>query len=97
MRPAILAILLSLSWLGPAQAEEGFSHAGEAYVAYAFDSVVTRPFTLALTVTGMAVYLAGLPFIYPTRDPTAFDVLVRTPAEATFRRCLACPIGQRAP
>ena len=92
-----LALILTLCVAGPAYAIGQQRSSGEDFIIYSIDVLVARPGTLALTLVGAAVYTVTLPLTYWTRDPTVFHVLVREPAEATFRRCLGCDLGETAP
>ena len=55
------------------------------------DLVVARPFLLAITAVGGAVYIASLPFtLIGGNSDEAAEVLFIKPAAATFVRCLGC-------
>ncbi len=62
------------------------------------DVVLMRPFTLAATVVGFAVFVVGYPVIALTGSETAWEDLVAKPGRATFTRCIGCDvIEDRAP
>lgn len=55
------------------------------------DLVLVRPFMLATTAVGSAVWLVSLPFsLAAGNSMQAADTLVVGPAENTFFRCLGC-------
>ena len=59
--------------------------------AMVFDGLIVRPITLVATVIGAAIWTVTLPFsLLGGNAGEAADVLVLTPAEATFIRCLGC-------
>ena len=91
----LVAAVLATCLAGPAQAGQLHSHPVEQYIVYAGDALLARPATLGFTIAGAAIYAVTLPFTYFSRDPSFFDVLVRGPAEATFKRCLGCEISGR--
>ncbi|GED41613.1 MULTISPECIES: hypothetical protein [Cobetia] len=77
----------------PGEPEQSGPGAG-AMVA---DALIGRPLLLLTTVAGTAVFLVSAPFaaLGGNLDATA-ETLVKTPAEATFRRCLGCEMSRRA-
>ena len=55
------------------------------------DAVVARPFGVAMTAVGAAVFVASLPFTALGGNVGgAADTLVVKPAAETFARCLGC-------
>ena len=59
--------------------------------AMAMDAVVARPFGLAITVVGTAIFVVSLPFSAMGGNVSeAADALVVGPARTTFTRCLGC-------
>lgn len=55
------------------------------------DLLIARPFLLAATVVGTAVFVVSLPFSLAGGNAgEAADTLVVGPAKATFVRCLGC-------
>ncbi len=94
MNKLILALALALCFAQPAQAAWLEPHPGYDFVMVAGDALLTRPFTLAMTVVGASVYLITLPLTFYAKDPTAYEVLVKAPARATFVRCLGCNVGE---
>jgi hypothetical protein len=95
MSKLILALALVFCFAQPAQATWlNPHHPGEDFIMVAGDALFTRPFTLAMTVVGMSVYLVTLPFTFYAKDPATYEVLVKAPARATFVRCLGCNVGE---
>jgi len=96
MRKLIWAVALALCFAYPAQAGwlDPDPDPGEDFVIYAGDVLLTRPFTLAMTVVGASVYLVTLPLTYFSHDPSIVEVLVKAPAAATFTRCIGCNVGE---
>jgi hypothetical protein len=90
----VVAVLV-ICFAAPARADQFANDPIEQFVVYAGDALFARPAILGVTVVGAAVYAVTLPFTYFSRDSSAFDVLVRGPAEATFTRCLGCEIRGR--
>jgi hypothetical protein len=95
---AVLA--LAMGSLGtPALAQSGEQRledrpSGGAMVA---DAVLARPLLAAATLGGTAVFLVSLPFTALGGNvDDAAETLIKTPAEATFRRCLGCTVSRRA-
>ena len=61
---------------------------GAAMVA---DALIARPLLLVATLGGTALFVVSLPFSAMGGNvDQAAEALVKTPAEATFRRCLGC-------
>jgi len=61
------------------------------------DAVIARPLLAAATVGGTAIFLVTLPFTALGGGvDTAAETLIKTPAEAAFRRCLGCTVSKRA-
>ncbi|SEL57788.1 hypothetical protein [Halomonas daqiaonensis] len=61
------------------------------------DAVVARPLLAAATVGGTAIFLVSLPFTALGGNVDgAAETLIKTPAEAAFRRCLGCTVSRRA-
>lgn len=59
--------------------------------AMVFDGLIVRPLTLVATVIGSALWVVTLPFsALGGNAGEAADVLVLSPAKATFVRCLGC-------
>jgi hypothetical protein len=90
-------MLFCLTMIGtpglPAFAAEGDQpSAGEM----AADLVVARPFGVAITAVGAAVFLVSLPFTAVAGGiGHAADELVKKPAQETFMRCLGCKVSGR--
>ena len=60
-------------------------------IAMLGDAVFARPFLIASTVLGAAVFTVTLPFTAIARSTDeAAGALVRTPGRAAFIRCLGC-------
>jgi hypothetical protein len=93
-----LAVVLAMSMAGqPALAignDETARPSGGAMVA---DALIARPLLAAATLGGTAIFLVSLPFsALGGNVDEAATTLIRTPAEATFRRCLGCSVSRRA-
>ncbi|PSJ21170.1 hypothetical protein CVH10_13680 [Halomonas sp. ND22Bw] len=91
-----LALLLALLMSAPpalAMDDEARPSGG----AMAVDALFARPLLAAATVGGAAVFLVSLPFsALGGNVGEAAETLIKTPAEATFRRCLGCEVSRRA-
>jgi hypothetical protein len=94
MLKLLLPLVLVISFVGPAQAYPLGDSTPRNYVIYIGDAVLARPFTLAATIVGAAVYSATLPFTFYAQDPEVVETLVVAPWEATFTRCMGCPLGE---
>lgn len=93
---AMLTIMASI----PAQAIELPSEQGQETPSAGMmvtDALIGRPLLLVTTVAGTAIFLVSAPFaaLGGNLGDTA-EMLVKTPAEATFRRCLGCKVSRRA-
>ena len=65
--------------------------------AMILDAVVARPLLAVATVAGTGVFLVSLPFsALGGNVDAAAETLIKTPAEATFWRCLGCSVSRRA-
>lgn len=65
------------------------------FFAMVGDLVVARPLLLVTTLVGGAVFIVSSPFsALGGNIDEAADVLVKTPAKATFTRCLGCPFSE---
>lgn len=61
------------------------------------DALLARPLLAAATLGGTAVFLVSLPFTALGGNVnSAAETLIKTPAEAAFRRCLGCTVSKRA-
>ncbi|MEQ4539291.1 MAG: hypothetical protein ABN479_10145 [Billgrantia sp.] len=68
---------------------------GAAMVA---DALIARPLLLVATLGGTALFVVSLPFSAMGGNvDQAAEALVKTPAEATFKRCLGCTSINRSP
>lgn len=56
------------------------------------DILFLRPFSLAATVIGFAVFVVGYPIIALTDNDTAWEDMVAKPGRATFTRCIGCDL-----
>lgn len=96
MMVGLLAMGLLLGSL-PAMAvgdDERIRPSGGAMVA---DALLARPMLAVATLGGTAVFLVSLPFsALGGNVDAAAETLIKTPAEATFRRCLGCSVSRRA-
>ena len=64
-------------------------------IAMIGDAIVGRPLLLASTVIGLGVFVVTLPFsALGGNVGEAGNVLVMSPAKATFVRCLGCTLRQ---
>ncbi|PMR67560.1 hypothetical protein [Halomonas heilongjiangensis] len=90
---ALVTLLGSTPALSQAQQRLEAQPSGGAMVA---DALIARPLLLVATLGGTAVFLVSLPFsaLGGNVGPAA-EALVKTPAEATFRRCLGCTVSRR--
>lgn len=80
----------------PALAAEPGLKEGPSGGAMVADALVARPLLAAATVGGTAIFLVALPFtaLGGNVGETA-ETLIKTPAEAAFRRCLGCSVSRR--
>ena len=84
------AIMLSLACFVSTPAVAAPEDAPTA-LAMAGDLVVARPIGAAITVVGVAAFVASLPFsALGGNVAQAADTLVTKPAAETFMRCLGC-------
>jgi len=93
MKIKILTIILSLLLIGAAPTYAAYDKDKESpnFFAMAGDLVVARPLLLATTIVGGIVFIVSSPFsALGGNIGEAADVLVKTPAKATFKRCLGC-------
>lgn len=89
-----LAVLLGT---GPAMAQGERMEAQPSGGAMIADAVIARPLLAAATVGGTAIFLVSLPFTALGGNVEgAAETLIKTPAEAAFRRCLGCTVSRRA-
>lgn len=96
----IFTVLALVVLLGstPAMAQSNQSlearPSGGAMVA---DALIARPLLAVATLGGTAVFLVSLPFTALGGNvDSAAETLIKTPAEAAFRRCLGCKVSRRA-
>ncbi|MBZ0332394.1 MULTISPECIES: hypothetical protein [Halomonas] len=86
----VVAVMLALASL-PAMAQEQHLEARPSGGAMIADALIARPLLLAATLGGTALFVVSLPFSAMGGNvDQAAETLVKTPAEATFRRCLGC-------
>ncbi|MEE8558084.1 MAG: hypothetical protein V3T14_09390 [Myxococcota bacterium] len=90
----LLVLVLTLSSAGAAHAYPLGESTPRSYVIYMGDALLTRPFTLAATIVGAAVYAATFPLTFYAEDGTLVETLVIAPWDATFKRCIGCPLGE---
>lgn len=89
----ITSALVALLAVSPVSLANGSNTVEEEPSALAMtgDLVLVRPFMLATTVVGSAVWLVSLPFsLAAGNSMQAADTLVVGPAANTFFRCLGC-------
>ncbi|MGO2415351.1 MULTISPECIES: hypothetical protein [Cobetia] len=94
LRKGIAAAGMTLVLATPAYAIELPSEQGDDTPSAGMmvaDALIGRPLLLATTVVGAALFVVSAPFAAMGQniDETA-RVLVATPAQATFARCLGC-------
>ncbi|MGM1053858.1 MAG: hypothetical protein ACQEXO_15935 [Pseudomonadota bacterium] len=81
----------------PAVAQQQRMEAQPSGGAMVVDALVARPLLAVATVAGTAVFLVSLPFTALGGGvDSAAETLIKTPADATFRRCLGCTVSRRA-
>ncbi len=90
----LLVLVLTLSFASAAHAYPLGESTPRSYVIYMGDALLARPFTLAATIVGAAVYVATFPLTFYAEDGTLGQTLVIAPWDATFTRCIGCPLGQ---
>lgn len=93
-----IALMVVLMAASPAVvADERQREAGPGAAAMTLDALVARPLLVVATLGGSAVFLASLPFTALGGGvDEAANTLIKTPAEATFRRCLGCTTSRRS-
>ncbi len=95
----VLAASLMLAVLGssPAVAQQQRMEAQPSGGAMVVDALVARPLLVVATAAGTGLFLVSLPFTALGGNVGgAAETLVKTPAEAAFRRCLGCTVSKRA-
>ncbi|ATJ81277.1 hypothetical protein ACFPTY_18845 [Halomonas beimenensis] len=92
------ALVMALAVAGqPALAVDDYDSVHPSGGAMVADALLARPLLAAATVGGTAVFLVSLPFsALGGNVEAAAETLIKTPAEATFRRCLGCKVSRRA-
>lgn len=95
---AMLAMVMVVgSQSAMAQDDYGYDTERPSGGAMVADALLARPLLAAATVGGAAVFLVSLPFsALGGNVDAAAETLIKTPAEATFRRCLGCEVSRRA-
>lgn len=90
-------VLVALLGASPAMARGERMEAQPSGGAMIVDAVIARPLLAAATVGGTAIFLVSLPFTALGGNVDgAAETLIKTPAEAAFRRCLGCTVSRRA-
>ncbi|WP_444985570.1 hypothetical protein [Halomonas mongoliensis] len=93
----VLLALVAMLGTSPAMAQQQRMEAQPSGGAMVADALIARPLLAVATVAGTAVFLVSLPFTALGGGvDTAAEALIKTPAEATFRRCLGCTVSRRA-
>ncbi|MDR5893205.1 hypothetical protein QC820_10300 [Halomonas mongoliensis] len=93
----VLLALVAMLGTSPAMAQQQRMEAQPSGGAMVADALIARPLLAVATVAGTAVFLVSLPFTALGGGvDTAAETLIKTPAEATFRRCLGCTVSRRA-
>ncbi len=98
-RTVFFFVLALVAMLGtsPAMAQQQRMEAQPSGGAMVADALIARPLLAVATVAGTAVFLVSLPFTALGGGvDSAAETLIKTPAEATFRRCLGCTVSRRA-
>ncbi|MGQ4878024.1 hypothetical protein ACOJCM_05570 [Billgrantia sp. LNSP4103-1] len=88
----VLAVAAAL-WCASLQAgaQEQRLEARPSGAAMIADALIARPLLAVATIGGTALFVISLPFSAMGGNvEAAAETLVKTPAEATFRRCLGC-------
>lgn len=92
-----LGLMVALLSQSSVAAEDWQREARPSGAAMTLDALIARPLLAAATVGGSAVFVVSLPFtLLGGGVGEAADTLIKTPAEATFRRCLGCKTSRRA-
>ncbi|MGM0982554.1 MAG: hypothetical protein ACQEXG_03895 [Pseudomonadota bacterium] len=90
-------VLVALLGASPGVAQGERMKAKPSGGAMIADAVIARPLLAAATVGGTAIFLVSLPFTALGGNVDgAAETLIKTPAEAAFRRCLGCTVSRRA-
>ena len=93
---ATLALVMLMGSL-PAVAQGERTEVRPSGGAMIADALIARPLLAVATVGGAAIFLVSLPFsALGGNVDGAAETLIKTPAEAAFRRCLGCEISRRA-
>ncbi|MBA2780510.1 hypothetical protein [Billgrantia kenyensis] len=88
MMMGVAAVLATGSLQASTQQQMEARPSGGAMIA---DALIARPLLLVATLGGTALFVVSLPFSAMGGNvDQAAETLVKTPAEATFRRCLGC-------
>lgn len=94
IRGLALAALVLFSTLTMADEAQLNQPSGGAIIV---DALFARPVLAAATAGGTAIFLVSLPFTALGGNVgDAAQTLIKTPAEAAFRRCLGCKVSKRA-
>ena len=92
-----LLALVAVLGTSPTMAQQQRMEAQPSGGAMVADALIARPLLAVATVAGTAVFLVSLPFTALGGGvDSAAETLIKTPAEATFRRCLGCTVSRRA-
>ncbi len=87
----MISMIAAFMFVLPMQSQAAEIEETPSAAAMVFDGLIVRPLTLVATVAGTAIWLVTLPFsLLGGNAGEAADVLVLSPAEATFVRCLGC-------
>jgi len=90
---ALLGLALASGPAGTASAVSEETPTAARVAINIIDVFAVRPVTLVATAVGSVLYAVSLPVTYFNENSAAFDILVKSPFDATFRRCLGCPAG----
>ncbi len=91
---AIFACVLFVMGLSPVAQADSFNQPAvtePSEFAILGDVLVARPFSIAMTVGGAALYVVTLPFsLLGGNAGEMADIMVKRPAYSAFLRCLGC-------
>ncbi|HSP56939.1 MAG TPA: hypothetical protein VLO12_01375 [Halomonas sp.] len=99
MHKAVLVMLMAMMVSMPVLAQSAGQHikAQPHSAAMVADAVIARPLLAAATLGGTAIFLVSLPFTALGGNVgSSAEALIKSPAEAAFRRCLGCTVSKRA-
>lgn len=96
IKKTFIVITAMLMFVLPMQSQAEEIRDTPSAAAMVFDGIIVRPITLVATALGTVFWVATLPFsLLGGNAGEAADVLIMTPAEATFLKCLGCNVSGR--